>query len=262
MEENRARKDPRREAWPFDALRASETRRGFRSTFFFAATSRFARNASLLDVPYDIREPRFETLLRALRDDGVELGLHASYRAHEVPGRLAAEKARLERVAGTQVHGVRHHYWQLGPDPATTLRAHAKAGFRYDSSLAFNDHPGFRRSVARGFNPFDPVHGRALRTRQLPVFCMDGSVLYGSDDVDAAVGSVAGFVAEIRGVGGLGVIDWHAETSIPDGLRPAWGVAYEEILDLVAADPGLWVTDLGSIDRWLSERAAATSPIN
>ncbi len=68
---------------------------------------------------------------------------------------------------------------------------------------------------------------------------------------------MAGFLAEIRAVGGLGVIDWHAETSIPDGPRPAWGAAYQEILDLLAADPGLWVTDLGSIDRWLSERAAA-----
>ena len=262
QEDRRARKDPRREVWPFDSLRASEARRGFRSTFFFAASSRLARTASLLDVPYDIREPRFVALLGALRDEGVELGLHASYRAHAVPEMLATEKDRLERVAGTQVHGLRHHYWQLGPDPAATLLAHAEAGFRYDSSLAFNVHPGFRRSVARGFHPFDAAHGRALGTRELPVFCMDGSVLYGSEDVDAAVASVAGALAEIRAVGGLGVIDWHAETSIPDGPRPAWGTAYQEILDLVAADPGLWVTDLGSIDRWLSERAASSVPIS
>jgi hypothetical protein len=261
-DDRRARQDPRREAWPFDALRASEARRGFRSTYFFAATSRLARNGSLLDVPYDIRESRFVDLVRALRDDGVEVGLHASYRAHAVPGMLAAEKDRLERVAGTQVHGLRHHYWQLGPDPAATLGAHAEAGFRYDSSLAFNDHPGFRRSVARGFNPFDTARGRALGTRQLPVFCMDGSVLYGSEDVDAAVASVAAALAEVRAVGGLGVIDWHAETSIPDGARPAWGTAYQEVLDLAAADPGLWVTDLGSIDRWLSERAVASVPIS
>ncbi len=239
--------------WLFEPIMASEAELGFRSTFFFAAVPFHAQLGAPEDVHYDLAQPRFKRAFGAIRDAGFEIGLHASYRAHQDGLRLAAERARLAGLAGTDIGGVRHHYWQLGPNPAATLRAHEQAGFAYDSSIAFNDHVGFRRSVALPFRPYDDGLGRPLHTIQLPTFCMDGNLFYESNDVDAAVETVNGLVERIAATGGMGSIDWHIQTSHPvnRAFRP-WGIAYQEILRSLAARNDLWVTSLGAIADWVA----------
>jgi hypothetical protein len=249
-----------RDFWLFDEVAASESALGFRSTFFFATVPFHARRGAPPDVAYDIGQSRFRDVLRSLQRAGFEIGLHASYRAHEDRSRLTAERNRLKILAGAEISGVRHHYWNLGRDVPATLRAHEEAGFTYDSSLAFNDHIGFRRSVALPFHSFDPVFQRPLRTVELPTFCMDGNLLYASSEVDAAVEAVGRAVDQIVETGGMGAIDWHIQTSYPANREfRAWGVAYQEILGLLASRADLWVTNLGAVSAWESERARRLS---
>jgi hypothetical protein len=253
----RARDPNPRAFWLFDEVAASESSLGFRSTFFFATVPFHSRRGAGEDVAYDAGERRFRTVFRWLREAGFEIGLHASYRACEDVSRLLAERRRLSDLAQTEVNGVRHHYWHLGRDVRATLRAHEDAGFGYDTSLAFNEHPGFRRSVALPFHVYDPDRGRPLRTIELPTFCMDGSLLYRSRDVDAAVATVDGLIDEIVETGGMGAINWHSHTSYPTTSEfHAWGVTYQEILRLLASRSDVWTTSLGSIASWVSERRA------
>ena len=87
---------------------------------------------------------------------------------------LAREKDRLEDVSGTAVDGVRHHYWHLDPtEPHETLRRHEGIGFLYDSSLALEFYPGFRRGTCHPFRVFHPGERRELKTLQLPPAWMD-----------------------------------------------------------------------------------------
>jgi len=248
-----------RSFWQFDELMESEARLGFRSTFFFATLPFHARSGAPEDVAYDIRSPAYRRTVRALRDAGFEIGLHASYRAHEDVSRLVSQRAVLGDVAGVPIAGLRHHYWRLGPDVATTLRAHEEAGFTYDSSLAFNDHVGFRRSVALPFHAFDEVLSRPLRTMELPTFCMDGNLFYGSEDVETAVRTVEALIDRIVATGGMGAIDWHIQTSFPANHEfHAWGEAYQTIIRRLAERRDVWVTDLGSIAAWVDRRRAAS----
>jgi hypothetical protein len=251
------RTDPDPDAyWTFPELMALEARHGFRSTHFFAVTPFHAAAGALEDVAYDPGAPRYRRVMAELREGGFGIGLHAGYRAFEDPVRFAHERRALEELAGGEVVGLRHHYWHLGPDEAATLRAHEAAGFRYDSSVAFNDHVGFRRSAGLPYRPFDTAERRALRTWQLPPFCMDGNLFYASDDVEAAVAAVAALVDEIVTVGGFGAIDWHIQASLPRSVEfRGWGVAYGEILDLLAARPTIWVTSLEEVLGWIERRA-------
>ncbi len=248
--------DPDRDAfWAFPELTALEARHGFRSTFFFAVTPFHAPDGALEDVHYDADGRRFRRAMALLRDGGFGIGLHAGYRAFEDPGRFVDERRRLEALAGTEILGLRHHYWHLGPDVTATLRAHEAAGFRYDSSIAFNDHVGFRRGGGLPYRPFDVEEQRALTTWQLPAVCMDGNLFYASDDVEAAVRTVGALVDEIAGVGGFGSIDWHSQASIPRSVEfRHWGVAYGEILDLLAARNDVWVTNLEEALDWIDRR--------
>ncbi|HEX6140316.1 MAG TPA: hypothetical protein VF013_07650, partial [Candidatus Limnocylindria bacterium] len=162
--------------WLFDPLMGSEARRAMRSTFLFAAMPSQGGWGTRHDVHYDIGWTRFAPVFERMRAEGVEIGLHAAYAAHRGPRRLDEERRRLEELAGVAVQGLRHHYWQLGPDVTATLRAHEAAGFAYDSSLAFPDRIGLRRGIALPFRPWDAALGRPLRVLQLPVLAMDGAV--------------------------------------------------------------------------------------
>jgi hypothetical protein len=254
---DRMRAGGRDDFWLFEPIMAAERQRGFRSTFMFAPTPSFGRGGTRWDVDYDIDWSRFEPIFRAIADGGFEVGLHAGYSACSDGRRFVDERRRLADRSGAAVTGLRHHFWHLGSDEGRTLRMHEEAGFAYDSSIAFNDELGFRRSVALPFRPWDPTLGRSLRTLQLPTFCMDGNLFHRRPEPGLAIERVAGFLDRIKTHGGLGVLDWHVRTSLPANREfRDWGKTYLGILDLLAADPELWVTGLGEIETWLEARRA------
>lgn len=238
--------------WLFDDIVALEARHGFRSSFYFAATPAFMPDGDPLDVRYDLRSPAFRAALRRLRAAGAEVGLHMGYRACATPGQLDREVTRLEAAAGGPIFGGRHHYWHLGNPPWPTLHAHARAGLRYDSSLAFNERPGYRMGVAFPWRPFDPHTDTVVDCWQIPVMAMDGGWFYRPDvTVDDALAEFSTMLADLKAAEGVAAIDWHVRTSAPGGADPRYAEAYRQILGLLAADPD--VDALPAIDaltRW------------
>lgn len=249
----RSRRDPDpTNFWLFDSVMDAEAAHGFRSTFFFASRSRYDAGSSILDVPYDLRRPEFQPVFDRMRREEFGIGLHASYNAFQAGERFPEEKRRLEACAGTDVTGLRHHYWHLGPVPEQTLAFHEAAGFGYDSSLGFNEHMGFRRHIALPWFPWSDSAGRGLDVMQLPTFCMDGNLFYRPVEVDDAVKQIADAVSIIKTCGGMGSLDWHVRTSFPGNPEfRSWGEAYVRLLELLASDSEIWVTSLEDIHRWL-----------
>lgn len=244
----RIRSGSRDDYWLFDEILEAETARGFRSTFFFASMPAFGAWGTPNDVYYDIGWPRFTPVFRHLTDAGFGIGLHASFEAHRGVERFRVERERLAGLSGSDVPGLRHHFWHLGRFEAATLRMHEAAGFSYDASIAFNDHLGFRRNVALPYRPWDATLGRPLRTLQLPTFCMDGHLFYAGSSVDHALAELDRYLAAVKDCGGFGAIDWHVRTSIPANREfRHWGEAYLAILDHLAADDELWVTSLDEV---------------
>src|SRR5207248_1962371 len=111
------------------------------------------------------------------------------------------------------------------------------AGFKYDSSIAFNDHIGFRRNVALPYYPIFSEKNEVINCLQIPVFCMDGNFFYRDTTVKEAVGIVIKFIEEIKKNDGVGVLDWHSETCFPQkGKYENWAEAYCKILEYLATD--------------------------
>jgi hypothetical protein len=239
----------------FRELLDFEESHDFRSTFFFASHSRWGEYAAPEDVLYEVDTPRMRRLLAEMLARGFEIGLHASYSAYRSADRLRAERERLSQVARTDVRGVRHHYWHLGPEPAMTLKAHEEAGFLWDSSLAFNEDVGYRRGVALPYYPWDDHEQRPLRVRQLPVLCMDGALLRQATTVDDALRRFQDAIGFLRSGAGLGVIDWHSDAAHPStpGFE-RWGQAYRACLSWLASQDDVWIGSLGNIAEWLDRR--------
>ncbi len=201
--------------WTFREWMPLTARYGTRSCFYF-----MARQGSLLqyamgtpDDFYDVRTPRFQRLFAELRDAGCEIGLHASFHAHRSGDILRREVQRIAEAAGVECAGNRHHYWHLDPDaPNETLRRHAEAGLRYDSSLGLEYYPGFRRGICHPFRPFHPGLRAPLPIVQLPPAWMDDHfdrrlARNGISDPDAGARQLLQAASETHGIV---VLDYHS----------------------------------------------------
>ena len=228
---------------------------GARSCFYVAVTSSADPLGAAVDVNYDFRHPAMVRALHDALERGCEVGLHASINAHRIDGRIAEERALLERVLDNyRVEGVRHHYWALDPEnPEGTLDAHARAGFLYDSSLGLNDTPGFRRGMVWPFAPFDRRRGREVPLLEVPPTLMDGAVFYRAVSAEEGRRRIDSHVDAVKAVGGAVVLDWHLEQLNPARLHGA-GAALADALRALAGDSEAhWTTPVEAA-RWWRER--------
>ncbi|HEY8122591.1 MAG TPA: polysaccharide deacetylase family protein [Myxococcota bacterium] len=203
----------------------AETLGGARSCFYF-----MARQGSLLkylrgdpDAFYDVRAPHFRAVIAELRARGCEIGLHASFNSPVETARLAAEKARIEEVAGAPIAGNRSHYWRLDPTlPHETLAALERAGFLYDTTLGYEFYPGFRRGVCHPYFPWHPAERRQLGILEFAPTWMDNQYdgRLPENGIADPIAHAQHLLAQIAQTGGVAVIDYHVR-----GMSPAfpWG---------------------------------------
>lgn len=251
-------KDPNKEEnWLFREIMEAEGKYNFKSSFYFASKPFFAADAHAVDVPYDISKKRFQPVFEQMKSNGFEIGLHASYNAYQDPKYFKAEKERLERIAQCEVVGLRHHFWHLAEKPFQTMHYHELAGFKYDSSLSFNYHPGYRFNSAFPFYPFDRQRNKRINVMQLPAFYMDGNTFYRENaTVKEAMDEASPYIESIIQQQGIGSIDWHVRTSYPSTNEfKRWGEGYLAILEHLHAQENIWVTSGQEIYAWLEQRS-------
>jgi hypothetical protein len=245
----------RNDYWLFDNIMNLEEKHGFKSTFFFASMTSFGKYGSDFDVKYDIENIKFRNVFDRILNWGFEIGLHASYSAYKSIDRFRYEKHKLERVSKSNIAGLRHHFWHMGRDYHKTLMLHESAGFKYDSSIAFDEHMGFRTNIALPFFHWNEESSRRVDVMQLPVFCMDGNLFYHPIEVDMAIDTLKSFISIIKKFGGMGVIDWHVRTSYPINSKyRKWGECYVRLMEYLSDDDTIWVSSLGNIYNWLKDR--------
>jgi hypothetical protein len=246
--------------WTFREWFPLARRLGTRPCFYF-----MARQGSLLqyalgtpDDFYDVRTPRFQRLFAELRDEGCEIGLHASFHAHRSVDTLRREVQRIAESARVACTGNRHHYWHLDPnDPNETLRRHAEAGLRYDSSLGLEYYPGFRRGICHPFRVFDRTTGAPLPIVQLPPAWMDDHfdrrlARNGIADPQAAARAL---VDVARDTAGIVVVDYHSRGMNAD-FYPRYGPWLEQFAEqhLVGCVRGMTPVEIH--DAFLEREAA------
>lgn len=189
-------------------------------------------------------------VIRALADDGFDVGLHGSYYSATRPGILAAERATFEHATGIAPTTTRQHFlhWEITRTP----QLQTGAGFKADSTLGFNRTVGFRASTALPFRQFDVVADESLTLLEVPLVVEDSALLGPiavRGGLDHARESVRELVDTTREVGGAMTFLFH-----PDKLlRPEWLALYEWSLRYLA-ESGAWLTSLAELERWWTAR--------
>ena len=106
-------------------------------------------------------------MIREIDRRGWEIGLHPSWYSFDDVDEMKAQKESLEEVVGHEVVSVRQHF--LHYDIRVTPRTQELAGFRYDSTLGFNDNVGFRFGTCHPWKVYDTEQQTTLSLVEIPL---------------------------------------------------------------------------------------------
>jgi len=218
--------------WNFDAMKDLEERFGIRSQFnFYGGRTGWMRRPRrvLIDPGYDVNDAKLRAEIRRLHDGGWTIGLHQSFDAWRDEGIMSEERLTLERAAGTRVVSCRQHWLRFSFE--STWLAQSRAGFVLDSTLGFNDRPGFRNGAALRIRPLM----NAPSFEALPMVLMD-SHLYDYHEMtnDERGGEIRKWVDEIRAVQGTATVLWHQQVI---GDEYGWNDGFVQLLQSVTGEP-------------------------
>lgn len=196
----------------FDWLMTQSERSGTTSAFYFIASDQSCE----LDSKYDICDTPMTALLKRIKQRGHEIGIHPGYECFRRPELIKEQAERLR--AGMSLAGIndaelggRMHY--LRWDQGVTPKALAAAGLRYDSSLGYADHPGFRCGTCHPFPYFDLDTDIVTNLVIRPLVAMECTVLakryLGLGATPAAFDVFSGLKQACRRVGGEFSLLWH-----------------------------------------------------
>jgi hypothetical protein len=248
--------------WQWERWQKLESDCGWRSSFLVMANGakwhhRFDTGYSLHDrIAFRGRKVSFAETLRALADEGWDIGLHGTYTSAVEPGVLAAQKAELEKFMGREVVSTRQHF--LHWDPRVTPDLQEACGLRIDSTLGFNRGVGFRSGTAWPSHMWSVAEGKPLSLVQVPMHVMDGPLVAGDAlqlPVDAAVEYGVELMRRVAATGGCLVLNWHNDNVANDGLMSIYTTLLQE-----ARRMGAWggsLRDLLAVFESKAEPAAS-----
>jgi hypothetical protein len=219
--------------WNFDTITQIERHAGIRSCFNWyggAGGMRRPPRDLLFDPSYDVMQPQIASKLRELRSAGWMIGLHQSFAAWDDAARMQQERARLEAALGASVTSCRQHWLRFSW--ARTWKAQQQAGLELDTTLGFNDRPGFRVAAALRYRPWDSDIAGPLGVEVLPMVLMD-SHLYDYQPLDESGrnAQMRRWIEEIKAVRGQASVIWHTHVLSSDY---GWRSGFEYLIKLVA----------------------------
>jgi hypothetical protein len=215
-------------------VRRLEEAAGLRSILHFYGGPPGLRRGSLsrilIDPAYDIMSPDLVSELARLREGGWTIGLHQSFNSWTDADPMRSERKRVEEASGTRIIHCRQHWLRFSWKD--TWRAQDAAGLSHDSTLGFNDRPGFRNGAALAIHPWDFTFERPLALSAQPMAFMDSHFYdYAMMSEDERVEAMGHWIEEIRSVAGQATVNWHTHT-ITNAY--GWGTGYRELLRLMA----------------------------
>lgn len=232
---------------------------GAKSTFFFWPGWSNVQKHHHSDCSYELYDTVFfdgqkcnvAEMMREIYRRGWEIGLHPSWYTYNDVDELKRQKAALETTLGCSIDSVRQHY--LHYDIRTTPAVHAEAGFKFDSTLGFNDNIGFRFGSCYPWKLFDLQAEQTLEIVEIPLIIQDSAMLSPVKglqiDEETAYGYVVQLAEAVAAVGGVLTLLWHPN----EVHREKRILLYSRILNYLRTQ-NCWLTSIKEIGSWWLNR--------
>jgi hypothetical protein len=213
--------------WVFDRLLADEQSANIRATWHFHADPRAKTPKRwLFDPGYAIQAPAQRRLLQQLGQAGHRIGLHPGFDTWQSQTLIAAARHQLEQAAGGAVTHCRQHWLRFSWKD--TWHAQANAGLMHDTTLMFNDRPGYRTSSALAWQPWNQNTDAAHRLTALPTVLMDSHCYdYQLMTTQQRQQAIEHWLGECQAVHGQVAVLWHPHTLSRDY---GWSEGFNDIL--------------------------------
>jgi len=228
--------------WSIPDWIEQEKRLGIRSTFYFFA---LGRNLGMEGRRYSFKHPKLAQALKILDKEGFEVGLHTASKGAGSVRYLKLQRERLALLRRKQVLSARNHFLNVRFPKSWELME--KAGFSTSSNMGWNGgNDGFRAGTCWPYKPGQiPGLGFKGEIMEIPFALMDRARL---DDVELYVEKAKRMMSQVKKVGGVFVINFHADYF--DAIEaPGVHEAYLSIAKKVVSDSDLWVAPVWRISK-------------
>lgn len=186
-------------------------------------------------------------MIKEIDQKNWEIGLHSSWYSFNDPEELKRQKEVLATVVGHDIVSVRQHY--LHYDIRLTPHVHLEAGFKYDSTLGFNDNIGFRFGTCYPWNLYDLKNEKEIPVLEIPLIIQDSAMLSPLKgmrlDGETAFKYIEQITETVERVGGVLTLLWHP-SRIAD---PDWWNLYLRTLQYLK-EKKAWFGTVKRIGEW------------
>ena len=220
------KKDP---WWNFDEMTALEKGLRIRSAFYF-----LKHEHCNMDSRCYFDNPKIKTLIKSLKNDGFEVGLHGTILSAENEESLLRQTNEFVEIYGEMHCGIRQHFLRFIHPKTFALQQ--KAGFKYDTTLAFAEHDGYRNSYCYPFRPYDFENDKMFDIWEIPLTMMEVSVLnYRKLNFDGLKNAAFHLIDEAHKFGGLFSLLWH-NSRLTEYEYPGVQEFYKELLEQIVEE--------------------------
>jgi hypothetical protein len=207
--------------WKLPEMIEVEQKAGIISQFNFYTDNR-KKNFKrwLFDPGYDLREKKVLDFIQEAISKRFVIGLHPAYDSWYDENLIQHQREALSRQIKYPIQK-----W------ANTWEAQIKAGLLNDTTLMFNDRPGFRIGAVTKYKPWNPTTNSTHEIYSLPTVLMDSHLYdYKSfNEIERKI-ELERWVQEIRFVKGSAAVLWHPHTLSEDY---GWRIGFVYLVDLI-----------------------------
>jgi hypothetical protein len=161
--------------YTFDYQMDMAEKNGLKHRFYF-----ISGHSSAKDGYYSLQDKVILQLLQSINNRGHEIGIHFSYNSYND---IAIMKRELQNLQNTlqrlgidqNILGGRQHFLRF--EMPVTLRYWSELGLKYDSTMAYAEHSGFRAGTCSPFPVFDVIERMKLTIVEKPLTIMECTFL-------------------------------------------------------------------------------------
>lgn len=213
--------------WNFDFMREVERDNNFRSIFYF-----LDKGILHSDAYYSFDEHRMVYLFEYLRKENCEIGLHGTVESISNREKMRSSIDKLQQASNVTIAGVRQHRL-LWRHPETAL-IQESLGLKYDTTLGFAAHEGFRNSYCHPFRIYNFEEDRMMGLWEFPLNVMDVTLFaYQKYTCKDAFDKTLNVMHEVQKFGGVFSLLWH-NSFFDEDLYPGVTKFYTELLKSIA----------------------------
>jgi hypothetical protein len=183
---------------------------------------------SSFDGRHTWQNPAYQELIQKCQSQGYRIGIHPSYTSSEVPGRIGAEKEKLEKILGGKVTLSRQHFLKYR-DPATFEELES-CGISEEYSLCPIHVCGYLRGMAQSFAWYNLKKDQKSHLNLHPVMVMDRALQkYQGYTADTAWEKIKQEMEACLSFGGDFIILWHNTTLSETGEWKGWRKIWSQL---------------------------------